>query len=423
MANWDAAEEAIMNASCKIWDAFAVAWPSLEYGTGTWVTLNIDGQQIPCQCDCTGILIAIITYMGYDASHWPTGSTGGYGSGLAEATQQFIRNADGTISDDWVLIHDTQHSPKAGDIRGQDPAGGQSHADMFVGYDGSNCRGLNGGSTNSMSASAAAAQNYMRTGEFDLSQAAWTIQDGNYTTVLRYVKGDNTPISSTDADVATDTLSIKKLDIYLGLVNPGNITFNIMTASGTFKRVEPGYRSITEFGVDSNPPREATFVFSDLEQVVVWVGYRVSALADVKHRFYLLFTTDGSDPATQGRTVVQKSEGGRMVNDIEGSIGFGAYIKARIPFCIRALLKDAENDDLIQAAGTGYFTTQSDIVNDLQVSDYVNLMRQYFLNDLDATGRSPNAIDAHPQLYLNDVDNIVSAEPYAAVIPGLPGVE
>lgn len=423
MANWDAAEEAIMNAACKVWEAFAIAWPSLSYGTGTWVTLNIDGKQIPCQCDCTGLLIAIITYMGYDASRWPVGSTGGFGSGLAEATQPFILNSDGTLSDDWVIIRDTGTTPKAGDMRGQNPAGGHSHADMFVGYDGTTCRGLNAGSSSGMQASVASARNYLSSGEFDVSQGAWTIQDGDYTAVLRYVKSANTPATGSNVGVATDTRAIKNLDIYLGLINPGTITFHILKSSGNYQRVEPGYRAVTEFGIAVDPPRAATFVFSDLEQVVVWLGFNIAYLTGTEHKFYLLFTTDGSDPLTHGRTVVQKSEDGRMVNDIEASIDFGAYVTARIPFCIRVVLKDANDDTRIQAAGTGYFTTQSDMVNDAQITDYVNLMRNYFLDDLDATKHSPNSIDTHPQLYLNDSDDIVRAEPYVTVIPGLPGTE
>jgi hypothetical protein len=104
-------------------------------------------------------------------------------------------------------------------------------------------------------------------------------------------------------------------------------------------------------------------------------------------------------------------------------VGFGAYIVARLPFCIRAVIKDANDDSLVQAAGTGYFTTQTDRDSDFELSDYIKMLRRYFLDDLDATEHSPNAIDTHPQLYLNDSDDIVEAEPYVTVIPGLPGME
>lgn len=428
MADWDAAEQTIMDAATKVWRAFGVANPGCTYSSKKWVTLDIDGKSISCQCDCTGLLIAIIKYMGYDPQ-WPVGSTGGFGSGLAEATSNFIYNQDGTLSDDWELISTEAIDPKAGDMRGQKVGSGglqNSHADMFVGYDSSGkARGLNGGSSDGMLASVAAANTYLDTGVFNLDDAASTIADGDYTAVLRYVKGAYKPSSGPSSGIASNIQGLNSIDIYLGLIEPGQIKFSIMNSSGEYRRVEPGYRKITSMykGTEQSP-QVATFIFSDLEKITVKLGYVVTFLqSDKEHRWYLLFTTDGSDPLTNGRTVYQKQEDGNTVNDIEGSVGFGAYIVARLPFCIRAVIKDANDDSLVQAAGTGYFTTQTDRDSDFELSDYIKMLRRYFLDDLDATEHSPNAIDTHPQLYLNDSDDIVEAEPYVTVIPGLPGME
>lgn len=428
MADWDAAEQAIMDAATKVWRAFGVANPGCTYSSKKWVTLDIDGKSIPCQCDCTGLLIAIIKYMGYDPQ-WPVGSTGGFGSGLAEAKSNFIYNQDGTLSDDWELISTESIAPKAGDMRGQKVRSGgarNSHADMFVGYDSSGkARGLNSGSSDSMISSVTAANTYLDTGMFNLDDAASTIADGDYTAVLRYVKGANQPSSGPSSGVASNIQGLNSIDIYLGLLEPGQIKFSIMNSSGEYRRVEPGYRKITSMykGTEQSP-QVATFIFSDLEKITVKLGYVVTFLkSDKEHKWYLLFTTDGSDPLTNGRTVYQKKEDGHTVNDIEGSVGFGAYIIARLPFCIRAIIKDANDDSLVQAAGTGYFTTQPDSDSDFELSDYIKMLRRYFLDDLDATEHSPNAIDTHPQLYLNDSDDIVEAEPYVTVIPGLPGME
>lgn len=428
MADWDAAEQAIMDASSKVWRAFGIANPSCDYDSGKWVTLDIDGTSIQCQCDCTGLLIATIKYMGYDP-HWPVGSTGGFGSGLAEATSNFVYNQDGTLSDDWQLISTESIEPKAGDMRGQRVwSGGKqhSHAAMYVGHDANgNARGFNGGGASGMRASVAVANTYLDTGVFNLEDAAWPVADGDYTAVLRYVKGSGQQSSGPSGNVATNTQAFKSLDIYLGLITPGAIDFNIMGSTGGFRRVEPGYRKITSmYKGTQQSPAQATYIFSDLEKITVWMGYTVTWLDATKERkWYLLFTTDGSDPLTNGRTVNLKQEGGHNVNDIEGSVGYGAYIVARLPFCIRAVIKDASNDSVIQGAATAYFTTQSDRDSDFEIADYIKILRNYFLDDLDATEHSPNAIDTHPQLYLNDTDDIVKAEPYVTVIPGLPGME
>lgn len=428
LADWDAAEQAIMDAATKVWRAFGIANPGCTYSSSKWVTLDIDGVSLPCQCDCTGLLIAIIKYMGYDPK-WPVGPTGGFGSGLATATSNFVYNQDGTLSDDWELISTESIEPRAGDIRGQKVYSGgseHSHADMFVGYASTGkARGLNGGSSNGMIASVDAANNYLDTGVFDIDNAASTIADGNYTAVLRYVKGANQPSSSPDSGIATNIRGFNSLDIYLGLIEPGQIKFSIMNSSGEYRRVEPGYRKITAMykGTEQSP-HETTFIFSDLGKITVKMGYGVAFLqSDTEHKWYLLFTTDGSDPLTNGRTVYQKQKEGHAVNDIDKSIGFAVYIIARLPFCIRAVVKDANDDSIIQAAGTGYFTTQTDRYSDFELSGYIKMLRHYFLADLDATRHSPNAIDTHPQLYLNDSDDIVKAEPYMTVIPGLPGME
>ena len=423
MAEWDAAEEAIMNAACKVWAAFAVAWPSLSYASGTWVTLDIDGTKIPCQCDCTGLLIATITYMGYDASHWPVGSHNGFGCGLAEATTNFIYNSDGTLSSDWELSRDTSITPKAGDIRGEDSttASNASHADMFVGYDGDKCRGLNGGSSDGMKVSAAVAKKYLETGGFDITQAAGTIQDGNYTSVLRYVKGSDSPATGSGGSHSSSTSqSLNAVDIELTFIERISFTYSIRNETGEFNDIIPGFRpNRLCYPTDDGTQADDSYGDSWLEFIALYtIRWANNSMEDwekeVKAGLVMQYTLDNSDPLLYGRTIVLNEDG---TNNYAASENLAPIIKAQFPVHFRCVITDVATHSQDFGRSSAIFTNQSAVDYNSEISNIVKSSKNLsFLTD--ASDKIPEAEDAHGYLFLHDEDTEYSREEHSSWVQG-----
>lgn len=189
MANYTASQKRILEAAVQIWIALKKTNTNLMYSSSYAPDLTCsDGTVVKSvRMDCSGVMAAIIKYMGYTLD---SESTAGW---CSLTSQTLIKGSDGNYSKDWVIHNFDSKDRQPGDILVN-----TGHTDMYVFTDGNGSyRGFNAGSGNTgdsigngMQYSCNLADYYKSSGLFeggDSTIGAYTISDNDAITVIRYV--------------------------------------------------------------------------------------------------------------------------------------------------------------------------------------------------------------------------------------------
>lgn len=404
MLSLDDAQVAFLTAAAKVYAALKVANPAGDYNTKLTVTLNIEGGQFPCRCDCTGVIQCIIRVMGYDPA-WPDPQwhDGGDGLYLSQATESFIKDKNGSLSPDWVVLPFDPNDARAGDIRA---AISHSHCDIFVAYRNGNAYGLNAGTGpnkggQAIPKSCDAGVKFMQDNDFEDLIATWTIQDDDTAKVLRYVNGSGVGGSA----VAGTSQTLNSLDIELAFTQAIQFKYLIQSQSGDYEPIIPGFFPVNAcYPTDNGVP--ATDDYSDewLEFIPDYIASYVTGdtewISQIQDGLIMLYTLDNSDPLLYGRTVFTKEDG---TNDYEASKGFVPVIRTQFPVHFRCVLTDYATRSKDFGRSSAYFTNQS--AEDCNQS--INAVVKAFKNATfleDASGNSLESPDKHGHLFINDTE-------------------
>lgn len=428
MANWDSAQAEFLTAAAKVYAALTIAYPSGTYSSTISPTINVDGIEYQCRCDCTGVIQCIIRVMGYDPN-WGVSSVPGHiGDGwyLTDATGPFVKDKDGNVSEDWVVLDFDESDVKPGDIRA---ASRKSHCDIFVDYQGSNAYGLNAGSTNAIQKSCNAGIQYLEGGNPDDLATTETLQDNEAAKVLRYVKGANqTPSQSGTSSVGTGSQSLESLDIYLKFIQRITFYYKILNISGDYEKCIPGYILKNARRVQTAPDQTSSVSDSYGDSWLDFVaGYIKSWIAgatkgidaELEKGLVMMFTTDNSDPLLFGKTVIQNEDG---TNDYEGSKGLVPIIHTQWPVHFRCVLTDSETHTKEYGRSSAYLTNDTSDPHggsgEASLAALIKAARNsQFLTD--AADKSPECEDAHGYLFLHDEAENYIRDDYEAWVQGI----
>lgn len=407
MADLDNAETTILLAIAKTYAALKIARPSGEYDTNAWVTLNIDGSDYKCRCDCTGVLQAMMRYMGYNGDDW----------NLANATSSFVKDSDGNISDDWVVLDLDHDDARPGDIRAHS---GHGHADMFIAYKDDTAVGMNAGWTTGIQKSCEGGTKYLESNNIEDLMATSTISDADTAKVLRYVKGSGSEPNQQNSTVSNSSQSLEGLDIQLRFYERIFFKYAIRNESGKFETVIPGFfRDEDYYPSILGTPSDGSYGDAWTEfQVTYVVRYLVNSTdewtTNVKSGLVMMYTLDGSDPLLYGRTLVLKEDG---TNDYEASKDFGVIIRTQFPVYFRCVLTDVATHSQDFGRSSALFTNQSAEDSNCKITNLVRASKNLSFS-VDASGNIPEAEDAHGYLFLHDKDTSYSKEEYSSWVQG-----
>lgn len=420
MASWDEAQTTFLTAAAKVYAALAIAHPSGSYGSGTSVTLNIDGSSYSCRCDCTGVIQCIIQVMGYNPN-WGVSSVSGHtGDGwyLTDATTSFVLDQSGNLSPDWVVLPFDASDVKPGDIRASST---HSHCDIFVAYVNNNAYGLNAGATNAIQASSNAGTKYLEDNDESDLAATWTIQDNDAAKVLRYVKGSgDSPYSSGTTSSIGKNQSLKSLDIELGFIEPLKFKYFIRDSASVMQQIIPGYFPNTAY-YPTSTPSYANDSYGDtwIEFVANYATRYANSDTEWKHAvetgLIMLYTLDNSDPMQFGRTVFLKEDG---TNDYEKSRNKAPIIRTQFPVHFRCVITDLETHTKDYGRSSAFLTNQAVPDSNASISNLVKAATNSILR-VDATGKVYDVEDKHGYLFLHDEDNSYDREEYNAWLQGM----
>ena len=418
MIAWDSAITNVLTAAAKVYAAMKLSYPSGQYGSGTSVTITIDGSNYTCRCDCTGFIQTIIQVMGYNPN-WGVSSVSGHvGDGwyLTDATTSFVQDLDGNISSDWVVLPFDANDVRPGDIRA---SATHSHCDIFVDYKNGNAYGLNAGATSAILESYDAGTEYLATNDEDVLAATWTIQDNDTAKILRYVKGlgDN-PSSTGNNYQINDSRSLKALDVELAFVEKLEFEYSLRKDAESYHRVVPGYFPTDVCYPTGMEPADDSLGDRWLEFVA---NYRAQwAITDIEWKeavlagLVMMFTLDNSDPLLYGRTIYLHEDG---TNDYETSKGLAPIIRTQFPVHFRCVLTDSATHTIDYGRSSAYFTNESATDLDMTVAQIVKAAN-YFSFQYDASGAIPESEDAHGYLMLNDESTEYTKEDYIEWLTG-----
>ena len=407
MADLDNAETTILLAIAKTYAALKIARPSGEYDTNAWVTLNIDGSDYKCRCDCTGVLQAMMRYMGYNGDDW----------NLANATSSFVKDSDGNISDDWVVLDLDHDDARPGDIRAHS---GHGHADMFIAYKDDTAVGMNAGWTTGIQKSCEGGTKYLESNNIADLIATSTISDADTADVLRYVKGSGSEPNQQNSTVSNSSQSLEGLDIQLRFYERISFKYAIRNESGKFETVIPGFfRDEDYYPSILGTPSDGSYGDAWTEfQVTYVVRYLVNSTdewtTNVKSGLVMMYTLDGSDPLLYGRTLVLKEDG---TNDYEASKDFGVIIRTQFPVYFRCVMTDVATHSQDFGRSSALFTNQSAEDSNCKTTNLVRASKNLSFS-VDASGNIPEAEDAHGYLFLHDEDTSYSKEEYSSWVQG-----
>lgn len=420
MATWDEAESTFLLAAAKTYAAMAIANPSGSYSSSLFVTLNIDGLEYQCRCDCTGVIQTIIRVMGYDPN-WGQSSVPGHEGDawyLADATGPFVKDKQGNISSDWEVLDFDANDCRPGDIRA---ASSHSHCDIFVAYKNNDAYGLNSGAVNAILDSSAAGTKYLQDNNEDDLAATWTIQDSDTAKTLRYVRGSDQPSSGNNV-IANAGNSLKSLDVELKFISRLTFEYRLMTNLGSYRQKIPGYFPDvalypTTGGTHANDLYGDSWLhfiptyyyrWTDSEQDAEW-------RAAIRAGLIMLYTLDNSDPLQFGRTAYLHDDG---TNDYERSKGLVPLIRTQFPVHFRGVLVDSDTREIVYGRTSAWFT------NSTAEDSYANLdnllkaaRNSQFISD--ASGNSPEAGDAHGYLFINDEQTTYDRSEYTTWVQGI----
>ena len=407
MADLDNAETTILLAIAKTYAALKIARPSGEYDTNAWVTLNIDGSDYKCRCDCTGVLQAMMRYMGYNGDDW----------NLANATSSFVKDSDGNISDDWVVLDLDHDDARPGDIRAHS---GHGHADMFIAYKDDTAVGMNAGWTKGIQKSCEGGTKYLESNNIEDLMATSTISDADTAKVLRYVKGSGSEPNQQNSTVSNSSQSLEGLDIQLRFYERIFFKYAIRNESGEFETVIPGFfRDEDYYPSILGTPSDGSYGDAWTEfQVTYVVRYLVNSTDEwttsVKSGLVMMYTLDGSDPLLYGRTLELKEDG---TNDYEASKDFGVIIRTQFPVYFRCVITDVATHSQDFGRSSALFTNQSAEDSNCKITNLVRASKNLSFS-VDASGNIPEAEDAHGYLFLHDKDTSYSKEEYSSWVQG-----
>lgn len=408
MADLDNAEATILLAVAKTYAALKIARPSGEYDTNAWVTLNIDGSDYQCRCDCTGVLQAMMRYMGYNGDAWS----------LANATSSFVKDSDGNISDDWIVLDLDHDDARPGDIRAHS---GHGHADMFIAYKDGTAVGMNAGWTTGIQRSCDGGTKYLESNNIEDLMATSTISDADTAKVLRYVKGSGSePNNQQNSTVPNSSQSLDALDIQLGFYERISFVYSIRNKSGEFENVIPGFFPNKDYyPAVLGTPADGSYGDSWIEFLAGYIVRSIQGGTDdwnssVKAGLVMMFTLDGSDPLLFGRTLALNDDGS---NDYEASKDSCVIIRTQFPVHFRCVITDVATHSQDFGRSSVVFTNQSAEDSNCKIANLVKASKNLsFLTD--ASGNSPDAEDAHGYLFLHDEDTSYSKEEYSSWVQG-----
>lgn len=420
MIAWDRAMSDVLTAAAKVYAAMKIAYPIGEYGSGTFTTINVDGSNYRCRCDCTGVIQTIIQVMGYNPNWGQSSVPGHVGDAwyLADATGPFVMDLDGNISPDWVVLPFDANDVRPGDIRA---ASSHSHCDIFVDYKNNNAYGLNAGATSAILECYESCTEYLETNEQELLATTWTIQDNDTAKVLRYVRGTGgNPSGSGNNYQVSGTQSLKSLDVELAFVERLRFVYSMRKPGDQYLQVSPGYFSSTAGYPTGDAHANDSFGDTWLEFVANYVYLLVGADDDwiqaTQEGLVMMYTLDNSDPLLYGRTIYQHADG---TNDYEASKGYAPIIRTQFPVHFRCVLTDAATHSIDYGRSSAYFTNSSSAPDaDMDIQQIVKATQNLrFLRD--ASNQLPEAEDAHGYLMLHDDDTPYDKYEYTNWVQGM----
>lgn len=258
----------VIYAAAMVFEALGKVHPEGTYNGGFFDITCRDGTKIDhVRCDCSGLMTAIIQYMGYYTykSSQSEYTDSYHGEGLSSSMSlSDIYDKDGNPVTDWEEISKsncTGSNAKPGDIRFE-----SGHTDMFVCYkSGSEWpKGFNAGSTNGILASYKAAEAFFNNNNsfpMDGSVGASTIRDATCIKAFRF-KGR----SASGRGKKADKVDLARLN---RRIRPKNYILdeqgNRMYLSELLRKK---YSSLSKFGKgkfgraedNTTPPDETTFI-------------------------------------------------------------------------------------------------------------------------------------------------------------------
>ena len=156
--------EDLIKSVASIYKAYIIKNPKGTYNNGLSATINVNGRSRRLRPDCSGIVSAGIQELGYvlKPNGVDTGESGARSWEFAKPNSNtLIYDANGQISNDWIVLPYSQSALQRGDIT----AGywnGHGHVSLPVtNLTSTYPKGLDGGGTSNIKESAAAAQAYL----------------------------------------------------------------------------------------------------------------------------------------------------------------------------------------------------------------------------------------------------------------------
>lgn len=146
-----------------------------------------DGRTVSARPDCSGMLGAAMTAFGYKLDYPPSSTH--YNIAGVNKTLDFIKNPDGSVSRDWVLLNAKTTRLQPGDITGRSGAHAHTHASFPIDVsNNANPKGLDSGGTTNIKESAAAATAFLN-GSTN-PPWRWAMGTADYAeNIVRYVGG------------------------------------------------------------------------------------------------------------------------------------------------------------------------------------------------------------------------------------------
>lgn len=422
MTDWNKPQTELLTAAAKVFQALSIANPSGTYNSSVTVTLDIDGAEYSCRCDGVGIIICIITVLGYNAN-WGTSSVPAHvGDGwfLTDATSNFVKDENGNITPDWQVLDFDANDVRPGDIRA---AIDRSHCDIFVAIKDSAAYGLNGSSSAGITDSIEGSINYLSDEKEDNLAATSVLENTDVAKVLRFVKDESVHEDTGSTSKTSTSQSLKSLDIDLQFIEPLTFKYYIKNQTGQDSQVVPGYFPPNAYFPNGD---SATDSFGDswLEFVPNYVArYAHDETSEeseweqaVKSGLVMLYTLDNSDPFVFGRTVVVNEDG---TNDYESSKELVPIICTQFPVHFRCAITTVEHAKVF-GRSSAYFTNQTANGEEIDLDRLVKVIKNSsFLTD--AAGESPNSSDNHGYLFLHDGPEYDRSE-YTSWIQGVDDV-
>lgn len=324
MAEYTKSQLRILKAANATFLALKEANPELlYYMDGSHImTLNYaDGSRVSnVRPDCSGLMDAIMRYMGYYST---TVAGSAYtGTWYGHTTNDVIRDSDGNISSDWIIKWFDPNDRQPGDILVT-----SGHTDMYVftsgGYRGFNAGSGNGGQSigTGMQYSVNLAQYYERTGEWTGGGAdvgAYTIDGTSGITLIRYIGDGDSPAST--GDTYTTNLDVYDVSGYQATILS---QFDPTTCGGLIVQV----CRIRTYGVGDDDATDKLMVSAFRQFVNYYKG--VIPLGFYFHS-YLPFTTSEGNSKDAMRKCLQFMESAGVDADV-AQLGIWLHLSADGP--------------------------------------------------------------------------------------------